>query len=135
MSYIMMLMKSRSLESEGMSYEMSSLWPPASVAAVMRSFLPKTRRHSLTRRAKFFLSAGVPPLWAGYSQSKSRPSNLYFFRNCFDVVQNFLRAAAVLEEATKGLLATFQPPTAMRVFILGFFLFKAWNCAYISGSL
>ena len=83
-------------------------------------------------RANFCLSPGGLPPFAGYSQSRSRPSKLRSRKNFTVDVANSCLLAAVATMRVNGAEPIFQPPTAKLVFKLGLAFFKSLSLSYLN---
>lgn len=89
----------------------------------------KTR--TITSLVNLSLSSLGLPLLAGYSQSKSRPSKFLSLKNFMVDLVNSALLSGVFTICVKGLDPMFHPPTANRVFAVGFFSFMSLNLAYL----
>jgi len=89
---------------------------------------------TVTSCAKRCLSCGGLPRSAGYSKSRSRPSNWRSRRNSMLVWMNSERLDA--SRSIDVILATpkFQPPTARSVFTPGWRCLTSLNIAYLSNN-
>ena len=122
-------------------YKISSLYPPSVTAQPglcrTRSDIPKTGflttrlNYTFSSLVNLSLSPGGLPLFAGYSQSMSTPSKFLFLRNFTVLVANSRRLVGVATILVKGSDPMFQPPTAINVFMAGFFAFMSLNREYL----
>ena len=88
-------------------------------------------KRTITSLVNLSLSSGGLPLFAGYSQSKSRPSKFLSLRNWMVDLTNSALVSWVFTIWVKGLEPMFHPPTAKRVFTAGFLTLMSLNRAYL----
>lgn len=81
------------------------------------------------------MSSGTPPLLAGYSQSRSRPSKFHCRRNVTASRAKCVLRGSLATILEKTSLPAFQPPIAIRVFNAGFSTFRLLNSVYLQCSL
>ena len=82
-------------------------------------------------RVKRCLSSGGLPRLAGYSKSRSSPSNFLVLTKTIDDVTNSFRLAAVESMADIFSTPKFQPPTESRVFSAGLRSFNSLKRVYL----
>ena len=80
---------------------------------------------------KFCLSEGAPPLSAGYSQSRSRPSNPKVLKNAAEVDAKFFLSVELETMVENDALPAVQPPTANSVLRSGLIALSPLNRAYL----
>lgn len=110
------------------SYDVAMLRELADTAIlVVKLYFWRASDSSLTANVKLALSVGFPPLNPGYSQSKSKPSNLYFRVKFKALSTNVFLVVGLLMTREYFSEPSFQPPTANRSFSLGFNFRKFWS--------
>lgn len=92
-------------------------------------------KRTITSLVNLSLSSGGLPLFAGYSQSKSRPSKFLSLRNWMVDLTNSALVSWVFTIWVKGLEPMFHPPTAKRVFTAGFLTLMSLNRAYLPKNI
>ncbi len=84
-----------------------------------------------TSSVNLCLSSEGLPLFAGYSKSRSRPSNLFFLISWMEDVTNSCLVLEVTSIVAIFSTPKFHPPIANNVFSDGFCCFSLLKCSYL----